>query len=112
MKNKGYARWSTAIRDWFELVFSRWEDGTYLEPHDHGGSAGYVFLLWGELHERLFEERDGKLIQKDRLVMRGPTFNRIKASDIHDVIARRGSMAAHLYYPRLKNVKQFQRLEQ
>jgi predicted metal-dependent enzyme (double-stranded beta helix superfamily) len=105
----GYKRWSTTVLDWFEIVFSCWKDGTYLAPHDHGGSSGYVFLLWGELHERLFEEHDGKLIQKDRLVMRGPAFNRIDALDIHDVTASKKSVAAHLYYPMLGNTRKFRR---
>jgi hypothetical protein len=106
-----YQRWSATIRNWFEFVLSFWEDGTDLDPHDHGGSSGYVFLWWGELHERSFVEENGKLVQKDQLVMRGPAFNRITASDIHDVKACGFAMATHLYYPPIKNGKKFKRPE-
>lgn|SRR6185436_16057203 len=103
-----YRRWSTRLLNWFEAVCSSWDMGVHLQPHDHGGAQGFIFLLWGELHESRWEEKDGRLILIERTIMKGPAFGYIKATDVHDVCAVKKSYAAQLYFPVPRNVKVFQ----
>lgn len=102
-----YRRLSAHLSNWFEAVCSFWDAGVRLQPHDHGKAKGYVVLLWGELHERKWEEHQGQLVFIEKTVMRAPAFGRIEAADIHDVYAAVNSCAAHLYYPRPKDSRLF-----
>jgi hypothetical protein len=100
MERNTYQRWAITPFDMLEGAISRWLTGTKLSPHDHGGSRGFVFLFWGELHERKFREDDGVLTLESEVVARAPSFTFIKEEDIHEVSASRPSMALHLYYPK------------
>lgn len=97
-----YRRWSFSILNWFELVLTIWSVGAYQKPHDHGGSKGFVFILWGLLKEKKFRLFGNKLSQIVCESHHGTTLYYLEDDDIHDVKAIKKTVAFHLYYPKPK----------
>ena len=84
----------------YDVWLLRWPQGTRVNPHDHGGSAGAFVVISGELVELRWEDS----IPVSRTVGRGDTVT-VEPGVVHDVVATRGlSYSVHVYSPPLREM--------
>jgi hypothetical protein len=97
-------------RDWTRVVATetfdawliRWPTGGAVDMHDHGGSAGMIAVLDGELVELRPGEHDGPV---ERRLPTGSR-HRVHANAIHDVVnpGERAAISLHVYSPPLETM--------
>ena len=86
--------------DDYDVWLLRWPQGTRVNPHDHGGSAGAFVVISGELVELRWEDS----LPVSRIVRRGETVT-IEPAVVHDVVAMSGlSYSVHAYSPPLREM--------
>ena len=84
----------------YDVWVLRWPQGTRVNPHDHGGSAGAFVVISGELVELRWEDS----IPVSRAVGPGGTVT-IEPAVVHDVVAMSGlSYSVHAYSPPLREM--------
>lgn len=82
----------------YDAWLLRWPPGTSVGPHDHGGSAGALTVVTGELTERRWR---GSL-RHDRRVAEGQLVT-VPAGTVHDVLSlgAEPALSVHAYSPPL-----------
>lgn len=65
----GYTRNCLARTDQYELILLCWDIGAQAPIHSHGGEDCWVYQIHGTVEEVRFVEKDGKLIEKNRMVL-------------------------------------------
>ncbi len=84
----------------YDVWVLRWPQGTRVNPHDHGGSAGAFVVISGELVELRWEDS----IPVSRTVGPGGTVT-IEPAVVHDVVAMSClSYSVHAYSPPLREM--------
>jgi mannose-6-phosphate isomerase-like protein (cupin superfamily) len=86
----------------FEAWVIAWPSGGEIELHDHGGSAGVVVVVQGELVETSVSLLHGGVITETNILKAGDSVT-MAPEHVHD-IANLGEMPAlsvHVYAPRL-----------
>lgn len=66
---EGYTRNCLARTDQYELILLCWDIGAQAPIHSHGGEDCWVYQILGTVEEVRFEEKNGDLVEKNRMVL-------------------------------------------
>ncbi len=98
------------VRDWARVVATatfdawliRWPTGGAVEPHDHGGAAGAIVVIMGELVELSFPDDSEGL----RRVLPAGALHHVDPDSVHDVLneGQATAMSLHVYSPPLETM--------
>lgn len=84
----------------YDVWLLRWPQGTSVDPHDHGRSAGGFAVVAGALEEVRW--RDGAPVS--RVVLPGQSVT-VGRGVVHDVVGlTRGALSVHVYTPPLREM--------
>lgn len=86
----------------FEAWVIAWPSGGEIELHDHGGSAGAVVVVQGELVETSVSLLHGGVITKTNILKTGDSVT-MASEHVHDIanLGETPALSVHVYAPRL-----------
>jgi hypothetical protein len=107
-------RWDLmAASDDFEAWVIAWPPGGAIELHDHGGSAGAVAVVVGELIETsIVSESSGRIALRTSTIESGGTL-RFGGRHVHDIVnaGDTPAISVHVYAPRLTSMTYYRIIE-
>lgn len=88
-----------------EVLLVRWRPGVRCAPHDHGASAGLVFVLRGQLSERHLVLAGGAVEVLGERALPETGAVEIAGGAVHDMIATDDAVSLHVYVPRIARMR-------
>ncbi len=114
MTRQGPRRWDLmAASDAFEAWVIAWEPGGAIELHDHGGSAGAVAVVAGELLETsIVTQASGGVGLRSSTLESGQCIS-FGGHHVHDIVnlSATPAISVHVYAPRLSSMTYYRMSE-
>ena len=95
-----YARRTLMSESAGEIMLARRSLRVACAPHDHGGSAGVVLVVAGQLQERSYDFDERRLLERSRALRVAGSMIRVSPTSIHDMeCVSEDGWTLHLYAP-------------
>jgi predicted metal-dependent enzyme (double-stranded beta helix superfamily) len=91
-----------------DIWLIRWGEGSHTQLHDHGGSAGALYVVEGELVEH--QRNPSGVGRPIRRLLRQSEHRSMSASHVHEVAneSKATAVSVHVYSPPLETMRHYE----